>query len=488
MRKVFLDELPRKYGIGANKNKLTLDWKNSIGYKIKFIYDDIKNEIEIIDYNSKDRYLHIKYNDKKHKINISHFTECKLTNILEKKTSNFKIEIGKKLKNSQQDLTIIDRKYKTRTRKNQINNQKWYKYKCNVCNYEGWMIESHILNRKSTCACCSRKIVVEGLNNIPTTDPWMVKYFQGGEEEAKLYTSGSSKNIYPICPDCGRIKDIPIKIHTLHAQKSIGCVCGDGKSYPNKLMFNLLEQLNIKFIDEYSPEWIKPKRYDFYFEKNNKKYIIEMDGGLGHGKNVYPKSKLTKEKSLENDIYKEDIAKEHHIEIIRIDSLISNLEYIKRNIIDKLSDLLDLSQIDWIKCEKFALSNLVKEACNIKKNNPNISTELIGNILNLNKNTIRRYLKKGSELNWCSYNPNDVKLITLAKLKQSQNRKIICINDNLIFNSIKDAEIYYNIDSRRISEICSGKRNPIYKHPITGEKLKFMYYENYIKERNNKAS
>jgi len=38
LRKVFLDKLPRKYGIGINKNKLCLDWENSIGYEIKFIY------------------------------------------------------------------------------------------------------------------------------------------------------------------------------------------------------------------------------------------------------------------------------------------------------------------------------------------------------------------------------------------------------------------------------------------------------------------
>ena len=41
MKKVFLDELPRKYGFGANKDKLIVDWNNSIGYKVKFIYDDI---------------------------------------------------------------------------------------------------------------------------------------------------------------------------------------------------------------------------------------------------------------------------------------------------------------------------------------------------------------------------------------------------------------------------------------------------------------
>ena len=36
MRKIFLEELPRhgKY----------IDWKSSIGYKVKFIYDDIEGD------------------------------------------------------------------------------------------------------------------------------------------------------------------------------------------------------------------------------------------------------------------------------------------------------------------------------------------------------------------------------------------------------------------------------------------------------------
>ena len=58
VRKVFLDELPRKYGFGVNKDKLLIDWGNSIGYKIRFIYDNIKSKVEIVGYNNKTRKLH----------------------------------------------------------------------------------------------------------------------------------------------------------------------------------------------------------------------------------------------------------------------------------------------------------------------------------------------------------------------------------------------------------------------------------------------
>ena len=58
-RFIYLDELPKKYGIGANKNKLVIDWKNSVGYKVKFFYNDIEGYIKIIGYNIKSGKLNL---------------------------------------------------------------------------------------------------------------------------------------------------------------------------------------------------------------------------------------------------------------------------------------------------------------------------------------------------------------------------------------------------------------------------------------------
>jgi len=57
MRKVFLDDLPRRNGRGVNKDKECIDWKNSIGHRVRFIYQikkyNIEDEITIIDYITK---------------------------------------------------------------------------------------------------------------------------------------------------------------------------------------------------------------------------------------------------------------------------------------------------------------------------------------------------------------------------------------------------------------------------------------------------
>ncbi|RHW55265.1 hypothetical protein DZC34_20120 [Clostridium botulinum] len=93
MRKVFFNDLPRKEGIGALKGKQVIDWKNSIGYKIKFVYDDIKGELQIVEYNIKNRKLHVKYlNDGSiYDISVCNLHKCKICKILKKRTGEFKM-------------------------------------------------------------------------------------------------------------------------------------------------------------------------------------------------------------------------------------------------------------------------------------------------------------------------------------------------------------------------------------------------------------
>ena len=81
------------------------------------------------------------------------------------------------------------------------------------------------------------------------------------------------------CPDCGYIK----KMSFMNlVNKGFGCnECSDGIKYPNKFMMELLKQLKVEFECEYSPEWIKPKRYDFYIP--SKKILIEFQGKQHYG-------------------------------------------------------------------------------------------------------------------------------------------------------------------------------------------------------------
>lgn len=421
---IYLDELP-KWEQGTNKGRI--NWNEAVGCKINFIYDSSKGVIEVIKYNKLKQQLTIKYNENIFDINTNSLQKCNLGKIIGKFTSDFKIEIGTIYKDEKRDIIITDRIYKNKK------GQKWkyYKYTCNKCRWtEGYIEESHLFgNKQQGCACCcpSPRIVVKGINDIPTTASWMIPYFQGGYDEAKLYTKSNSKKLYFKCPDCGRISRTKMRIADLYQSRSCACSCGDGISYPNKLMFNILEQLNIEFTSEYNPDWIKPKLYDFYISFMN--LIIEMDGSLGHGKKINALNGQTKEESKAIDIYKDEQAKLHNIEVIRIDcdydSVENRFEYIKQSIIsnDRFNKLFDLYCINWEKANEFACSNLVKVVCDYKKNNPNITTTEISKLTELNIVTIIRYLKIGTKLGWCNYNSREEHLKTLMSNGTKNGKK-----------------------------------------------------------------
>ena len=64
------------------------------------------------------------------------------------------------------------------------------------------------------------------------------------------------------------------------------------------------------------------------------------------------------------------------------------------------------------------------------------------------------------------------------------SKKIICCNTEEVFNTIKEAGKYFNIKAySHIGDVCLGKRNYCGKLP-DGTPLKWMYYEDYLKEHN----
>jgi len=400
----------------------------------------------------------------------------------------WKYEIGQVLKSEKRDLTIIDKKIETSINiKGHAIQRKWYRYYCNICGFncgrhynskkekykeDLWITEDNLFY-DTGCSCCKGIAISEGINDIPTTEPWMVKYFQGGYDEAKLYTRSSGKEIYPTCPDCGRIRAKKIVISFIYSYKYMPCTCSDGKSYPNKLSYLLLDQLNkiykFDYLEhEYSPKWIGKMSYDNYFIHNNKQYILEMDGEWHSKDNTI--SGQTKEESKAIDDYKDKLAEEHGIEVIRVDCYKSELNFIKNNILNSnLSKWYDLSKLDWSKCQEFALSNLVKTACGYWSNGINSTLE-ISKIMKMDRHTIIRYLKRGSGI-WCDYNAKEEMrksgIIMLEKSRELQSKPVEVFRNGIslgIFPSqselSRQSEKIFGIKFVRdgISLVCQGKQ------------------------------
>lgn len=103
-------------------------------------------------------------------------------------------------------------------------------------------------------------------------------------------------------------------------------------------------------------------------------------------------------------------------------------------------------------------------------------------------------LDNGTKLVWRYYDDymkltkNEIELLLNKSNYEYRAKRIICLNTNEIFNSIKEGSMFYNISRKSITNNIKLVSRYAGKHPVTGEKLVWMFYDDYIKEQNNKAS
>ena len=268
--------------------------------------------------------------------------------------------------------------------------------KCKQCDYQWKSSPANIL-QGSRCPVCTNKKVIKEINSIYALRPDLIKYFKHKEDSYK-YSLGSEQFVSTKCPLCGYEKRMKVENLT---HKGFSCNrCGDNISYPNKYCRAFLSQLPISnFITEFTPQWANGRAYDNYFEYNGQKYILEADGDFHYYDN--PISGQSAKESQYIDRLKEEMANEHNITVIRIDCRESKSEYISQNIIRSiLSDIFDLSQLDWNKCDEIASGNIYKMICDDFNNSELVSTDLAKKY-KLSLVTINRILRKGVELKWC---------------------------------------------------------------------------------------
>lgn len=478
MRKVFLDELP-KFKEGNSKS---INWLDSIGCEVKFIYDDIEGIIKIIDYyrdNVKHvSYLKVQYENLNYNMSISDLASCTLGGLLGTHTKRYKYNINDIITNIRSGKLKILEQIKVGNK-----NIKGYKYECLICNNIDTITEYN-LNENIGCNVCTGKKVLKGYNDLWTTHPAIAKLLKYSERGYEI-SYGKGMNEIFICADCHFEKKISPNNITKYG---FNCNrCSDGISYPEKFMINMWQQMKINFVTGEIFEWsqkIKNKNiklcgdkiYDFYIQ--NKELICEINGMQHYerGFSNIDKRARTLEEEQENDKIKKELALKNKIKYyIVIDARQSEFEFIKNNILNsELSILYDLSNIDWLKCHEFACSSLVKVACDLWNSKQMNITE-ISKKMYLANSTVTRYLKQGTELNWCKYTPKQV--LTTEKIKT------ICLNTKEIFESLADACRYYRIQKSTMTNCCKNRREFAGKHPDTGEYLKWMYYKDWLKQQ-----
>lgn len=472
MRKVFLDDLPHG---GKFIPESKVNWKESIGYKVKFIYDHIEGEFEILDYDNKKYRLTVLYNGEKFNHFVGDIGYCRISSMIGLRLKKHKYDIGDVVSVKSGDIKII--KY-TDIKNGNTGFVRGYTYECLNCKHQNNITEGHLKERLG-CSVCMNQVVKKGINDMWTTNPELAKLLNNPEDGFK-YMQNSNLKVDWKCLDCGNI--IRNKQPSNIKNKGLSCPkCSDKISFPEKITYNILSQFNIEFETQKSFKWSDKKRYDFYIP--NLKMIIEV-----HGLQHYEKSNRGRslEEEQKNDRLKEKLAMENGIRYyIIIDARYSELEYIKDSFFKSIfSDFFDFSNIDWELCQSNASKSLIKISCDLW-NSGLENTLTISKQLHISRNTVSKYLQKGAKLGWCDYSIEKVKSKQLLNLQQNNRRKVICLNTYEIFDSIKSATMKYPMSDSKISATCKGYQKTAGKHPETSEPLRWMYYNEYIYEQEN---
>lgn len=387
----------------------SINWDLSIGKTVDFQYDDVVATLTITGRTDNIQYVYIDIPGYviHHKIYVGQIRHGQLGYVIKKITPGFKYKVG----------DVVNGLLITNMRK--VPKYKYYTYICTIDGYKGEIREDHLCTGHG-CPVCTNKVVLVGWNDIATTNPSMAKLFYNIDDASK-YTEHASSYADFRCPRCGN------KIHSLIswvAYDGLSCKkCGDGISYPNKFVYNFMEQLSILYnnrgnILTFTPEkrfsWAMnfqhvnkklsgKKIYDIFIDNYN--IIIENHGDY-HYKNNFAciDGALSLKEVQENDLIKHNLAIANNIveeRYVVLDCYKSDMQYIKHSIMSSnLPLLLDFveSDIDWNKCDEFATSSRVYEACCYWNKGVKDYKE-IALLMKMHQETIKRYIKKGRELN-----------------------------------------------------------------------------------------
>ena len=427
-KKIYLDEFKKENG--------KIDWDLTIGKFIEFEYVDIKDKLYVIKRDDDSKYIHINYKNINYKVTTTTLHNASFKNILKPYLDNYKYKIGQRIIDSNRDFTITDRKTIRYTDEKGTNRTKrFYKYRCNICGFdcgehyrigeyksEHWIVQEQI-KIGCKCGCCDNKIIVTGINDIATTDKWMIPiindiYF------CKTNSKSCNRKVNYTCPNCGLTKKNKVTVNDL-SNNRVGCdYCGKGTSYPNKLMGFLLNELNIEYNNEKTFDWCnfynpykkrnQTGRYDFYIPSIN--LIIEMDGEFHYVDNKLNNQCIDESRYIDNE--KDKLAKENNLKVIRINcnynKKYERLKEIKENIIkSELSNLFDLTNINWNNIDKLSNNNydfkkiiyLWDNGYSVKQISKEINLNLTSTYRLLNicikNNLVKRNnnFKKGSDIN-----------------------------------------------------------------------------------------
>jgi hypothetical protein len=279
-----------------------------------------------------------------------------------------------------------------------------------------------------------------GVNDIHTLRPDLGKYLLNPDDAYK-YSPYSDKKIEWKCPDCEYVFKRKIGSVSLHG---FSCkLCGNKTSYGERFIMALLDTLNVEYIPQFMPQWVDHSRYDFYFKLNEINYIIEVDGGFHFINNNMSGESV--EDVLQKDIRKEQEAIKRNFEIIRIDYYYKKdrYAYIVNSIMNsKLSELFDLSTIDFVEIDKKASGSLLIKISDAWNSYIEKSSKKIMSDFNISSDIARSILYHASDIGLIPESRKEIISLNRQyghKYSNHLPQKVKCNETGEIFDSYKAA-------------------------------------------------
>ena len=321
-----------------------------------------------------------------------------------------------------------------------------YNAKCPTCGNRQMISIGNLIQRKQIhCNHC---------NSFAVKHPELVQ-FLANPSDGQL-PAAYNERVLTKCPDCGHKKYM--QMSNLSFQGYSCERCGDGVSRAEKIMISVLTQLNVDFIYQLSKKhlsWCNKYKYDFYIPSH--KTIIETHGCQHYEESFARCGGMTLKETQSNDKYKEELAKRNGIaNYIVIDCRDFNIDLIRMSIEQSdLAKLYDLSVVDWSECIEYALGSMVKHICYEWEQNQTSIVELSKKFL-IGVTPIRRYLKLGTSLGWCHYDPHRDDNMPKKKTRVVKDGKIIGTYESLNALSRASTTIFGKfLTPPKLSTICN---------------------------------
>ncbi|AVP40271.1 hypothetical protein HOS99_gp001 [Staphylococcus phage phiSA_BS1] len=213
-----------------------------------------------------------------------------------------------------------------------------------------------------------------------------------------------------------------------------------------------------------------PFDFAIYNEDGELLYLIEMEGAQHYEDRT--NSKWDFESIKRNDNIKREFCKKENINLIEIDSSISDFNFIIKNIketeLNYLFNNIKEKDIDKVKTNILIREYKVDIELIKELHDKGISFLSIEEKTGIKRKKIVSILKK-------------LGVYTAREGSKNNARSVVCVNNKYLFNNMGEAIKYVNIQQvSNITAVCRGRRKSTGK--VDGKPAVWMYYDEYLEK------